>query len=94
MTAILPVLMLLLIFAIVATCFNEGIWSNVVRLINVITAGLVAMTFFEPLARRSTAGCRRIRTCGIFFHFGRCSPSPCWSFARSPTGSRASRFVF
>jgi hypothetical protein len=43
--------MLMLIFAIVATCFSEGIWSNLVRLINVITAGLLAMTFFEPLAR-------------------------------------------
>ena len=51
MTIILPILMLVLIFAVVATCFNEGIWSNVVRLINVITAGLLAMTFFEPLAR-------------------------------------------
>ncbi len=51
MTMILPLLMLMLIFAVVATCFNEGIWSNVVRLINVITAGLLAMTFFEPLAR-------------------------------------------
>jgi hypothetical protein len=51
MTIILPILMLLLIFAVVATCFNEGIWSNLLRLINVITAGLLAMTFFEPLAR-------------------------------------------
>jgi hypothetical protein len=51
MTIILPILMLLLIFAIVATCFNEGIWSNIVRLINVITAGLLAVSFFEPLAR-------------------------------------------
>ncbi len=51
MTIILPILMLLLIFAVVATCFNEGIWSNLVRLINIITAGLLAMTFFEPLAR-------------------------------------------
>jgi hypothetical protein len=51
MASILPLLMLLLIFAIVASCFNEGIWGNVVRLINVVTAGMVAMTFFEPLAR-------------------------------------------
>jgi hypothetical protein len=51
MSIILPFLMLALIFAVVATCFSEGIWSNVVRLINVITAGLLAMNFFEPLAR-------------------------------------------
>ena len=51
MTIILPLLMLMLIFTVVATCFTEGIWGNLVRLINVITAGLLAMTFFEPLAR-------------------------------------------
>ena len=51
MSMILPFLMLLLIFAIVATCFSEGIWSNVVRLVNVITAALLAVNFFEPLAR-------------------------------------------
>jgi hypothetical protein len=51
MSILLPVLMLVLIFAVVATCFSEGIWSNVVRLINVITAGLLAVSFFEPLAR-------------------------------------------
>ena len=51
MSMILPFLMLLLIFAVVATCFSEGIWSNVVRLVNVITAALLAVSFFEPLAR-------------------------------------------
>ena len=32
-------------------CYAEGMWSNAVRLINIVTAGLVAMNFFEPLAR-------------------------------------------
>jgi hypothetical protein len=50
MTLILPLLMFALLFAVVATCFAEGIWSNVVRLVNVVTAGLLAMTFFEPLS--------------------------------------------
>jgi hypothetical protein len=51
MATLLPILMLLLIFAVVAMCFNEGIWSNLLRLINVVFAGLMAMAFFEPLAR-------------------------------------------
>jgi len=52
MTSILPVLMLVILFAIVAACFAEGMWSNAVRLVNVVTAGLLAMNFYEPLARR------------------------------------------
>jgi hypothetical protein len=50
MTAILPLLMLILLFAVVATCFAEGMWSNAVRLVNVVTAALLAMNFFEPLS--------------------------------------------
>jgi hypothetical protein len=55
MTTILPFLLLLLIFAVVASCFNEGMWSNAVRLVNVVTAALLAVNFFEPLARRLDA---------------------------------------
>ena len=51
MTTILPILMCMILFAVVATCFTEGIWSNAVRLINVVTAALLAVNFFEPLAR-------------------------------------------
>jgi len=51
MTIILPVLMLVILFAVVATCFTEGMWSNALRLINVVTAALLAVNFFEPLAR-------------------------------------------
>jgi uncharacterized membrane protein required for colicin V production len=50
MTTILPFLMLVIFFAVVATCFAEGMWSNAVRLVNVITAGLLAVNFYEPLA--------------------------------------------
>jgi hypothetical protein len=51
MSWLLPVLMLVVLFACVATCLNEGIWSNAIRLINVVTAALLAMNFFEPIAR-------------------------------------------
>ena len=43
---ILGVIML----ACVASLFNDGLWSNAVRLINVIFAALLAMNYFEPLA--------------------------------------------
>jgi hypothetical protein len=43
-------LMFLILFASVAMLYSDGLWSNAVRLINVITAGLLAMNFFEPLA--------------------------------------------
>ncbi len=40
-----------MIFAIcVAFTLREGMWSNALRLINMVTAGLIAMNFFEPLA--------------------------------------------
>jgi uncharacterized membrane protein required for colicin V production len=51
MTTILPLLMLVILFAVVATCFAEGMWSNAVRLVNVVTAALLAVNFFEPVAR-------------------------------------------
>ena len=46
-------LVLLLVFvSAVAFLFNAGLWSNALTLINVITAGLIAMNYFEPLADR------------------------------------------
>ena len=43
--------MFVILFACVAMCYAEGMWSNAIRLINVVTAGLLAVNFFEPLAR-------------------------------------------
>jgi hypothetical protein len=51
MTAVLPVILLIILFACVATLYTDGLWSNAVRLINVVTAALVATNFFEPVAR-------------------------------------------
>jgi uncharacterized membrane protein required for colicin V production len=50
MTYILPLLMFVIFFACVAMCYAEGLWSNAIRLINVVTAGLLAVNFYEPLA--------------------------------------------
>ncbi|NUQ62884.1 MAG: CvpA family protein [Pirellulales bacterium] len=51
MSFLLTLLLFLVLFASMALLYNEGMWSNAVRLVNVVTAGLVAMNFFEPLAR-------------------------------------------
>ena len=50
MTLILPVLMILIFLAVVATNYAEGMWSNAISLINFVTAALLAVNFFEPLA--------------------------------------------
>lgn len=51
MSVILPLLMLVIFAACVGVLYPEGLWSNAIRLVNVVTAGLVAMNYFEPLAR-------------------------------------------
>ena len=52
MTSIFPLLMFVIVFACVATCYAEGMWSNTVRLINIVTAALLATNFYEPVAQR------------------------------------------
>ncbi|MGW8256238.1 MAG: CvpA family protein [Thermoguttaceae bacterium] len=47
----LEVLILVVIFACIALLHSEGMWSNAIRFINTVTAGLLAMNFFEPLAK-------------------------------------------
>jgi len=43
-----------LLFIILAACvgflYMEGMWSNAIRLVNVVTAALLATNYFEPLA--------------------------------------------
>lgn len=48
---LLPLLMLVIIAACVGTVYPEGLWSNAVRLVNVIFAGLFATNYWEPVAR-------------------------------------------
>jgi len=45
------IVMLLIFAACVGFTFAEGLWSNAVRLINVVTAAILAMSFFEPVAK-------------------------------------------
>lgn len=51
MTLIFPALLLLILIACVAFLYREGMWTNAVNLINVVTAALLAVNFWEPLAR-------------------------------------------
>jgi hypothetical protein len=46
----LTLLMCVIIFACVALLHIDSLWSNAIRLINVVTAALLAMNFFEPIA--------------------------------------------
>ena len=50
MSVLLPLLLLVIFIAIVASLYTEGMWGNALMLINVVTAALLATNFFEPLA--------------------------------------------
>jgi hypothetical protein len=52
---ILSALLLVIFAACVAFLYPESLWSNALRLVNTVTAGLLAMNFFEPVARWLTA---------------------------------------
>ncbi len=47
---ILNILLFVILIAVFASLMNLGLWSNTLTLINVITAGLLATNYFEPLA--------------------------------------------
>jgi hypothetical protein len=51
MTALLPLMMFLVFMGCIGVLFTEGMWSNAIRLINVVTAALLATNFWEPVAR-------------------------------------------
>ena len=47
----LVTLLLVIVFATCILClYSEGMWGNALRLINVVTAALLATSLFEPLA--------------------------------------------
>jgi uncharacterized membrane protein required for colicin V production len=48
--SLVTLLMFVIFFACMAMCYAEGIWSNAIRLINVVTAALLAVNFYEPVA--------------------------------------------
>jgi uncharacterized membrane protein required for colicin V production len=48
------ILCLAVLGACVACLFRDGLWSNALRLINVVFAALLAMNFYEPVANYAT----------------------------------------
>lgn len=44
------ILLVVVCVAVFASLMNQGLWSNTINLINVITSGFVATTYFEPVA--------------------------------------------
>jgi hypothetical protein len=46
----LIILLILIFVAVFASLMTQGLWSNTITLVNVITAGLIATNYFEPVA--------------------------------------------
>jgi uncharacterized membrane protein required for colicin V production len=60
---------LFVLAACVAFLFNDGIWGNTLRLVNVIFAGLLAINFYEPLANLITNYSADIHSFTAFMDF-------------------------
>ncbi len=43
--------LVIILLACVGFLYTEGIWGNFINLVNVVTAGLLATNFYEPLAK-------------------------------------------
>jgi hypothetical protein len=46
----LSILLFVVFVGVFASLMNAGLWSNTITLINAITAGLIAMNYYEPVA--------------------------------------------
>ncbi len=51
MSSLLTILLVVIFLACVGVLYPEGMWSNAIRLINVVTAALLATNFWEPAAK-------------------------------------------
>lgn len=51
MSWLFPVLLIVLFLAAVLCLLTEGMWSNAIRFVNVVFAGLLATNFWEPTAK-------------------------------------------
>jgi len=63
---ILTLFMLLILAACIGFLYQEGLWGNTIRLVNVVTAALLATNFFEPAADFLSQQMPRYKT---FFDF-------------------------
>jgi len=69
MSFLLPLLMILILAACIGFLYPEGLWSNAIRLVNVVTSGLIAMNFWEPLARWFESFGDFFASCTYFWDF-------------------------
>lgn len=46
----IDIILAVVFFACVASTINNGLWSNIILLINLVSAGLVATCYYEPVA--------------------------------------------
>jgi hypothetical protein len=46
----LSIVLLLIFVGVFAALMTQGLWSNTITLVNIITAGLIATNYFEPVA--------------------------------------------
>jgi hypothetical protein len=46
----LNILLFLILVSVFASLFTQGLWSNTITLVNVITSALVATNYYEPIA--------------------------------------------
>jgi uncharacterized membrane protein required for colicin V production len=51
----LNIVLLLIFFAVLGSLVREGLWSNAIKLFNVMMAAMLATNYFEPLADWLTA---------------------------------------
>ncbi len=56
------ILCLFVLAACVGFLFRDGLWSNAIVLVNVVFAGLLAMNFYEPLAKIMTKQSEEIQS--------------------------------
>ncbi|MEM7311608.1 MAG: CvpA family protein [Planctomycetota bacterium] len=47
---VLPIILIVICFIVIAMMWTEGMWTNALSLCNVTLAGIVASSWFEPLA--------------------------------------------
>jgi hypothetical protein len=57
-------ILLAVILGVLALLFKEGLWANTIALVNVTIAGLVATSYFEPLASILSGG---VTSLSIYF---------------------------
>lgn len=47
---VVDIILIVVFIAVIGFGFAEGLWANAIRLVNVVTAALLATSYFEPVA--------------------------------------------